>query len=125
VTATHGRFVATDTHWMTAAACRGAPADVFFVERGASVRPAKAICARCPVAAECLDYAVEHRIKEGIWGGHDERQRRRLYRLVPRAPRAEAPHGTARRYRGGCRCDTCRRENSRYVRRQREETANG
>ncbi len=30
---------------------------------------AKAICARCPVRQECFDYAIDHDITAGIWGG--------------------------------------------------------
>ena len=37
-------------------------------------------CRRCPVAQECLEYALEESEKYGIWGGKSERQRRRLRR---------------------------------------------
>ncbi len=44
--------------------------------------PARAICARCPVAAECLDYAIRADEGHGLWGGktpaeRDEIRRRR------------------------------------------------
>lgn len=33
------------------------------------VAEAKAVCARCPVACECLVYAIETSQGHGIWGG--------------------------------------------------------
>ena len=68
--------------WHVDAACRGANQDIFFPERGESTAPAKAVCATCPVAAECLQYAVDELIKYGIWGGKSERERRTLRRLA-------------------------------------------
>lgn len=64
--------------WVQSALCAGLPPDMFFPERGESVAEAKAVCARCSVATECLAYAVDTGQKHGIWGGQSERQRRRL-----------------------------------------------
>ena len=66
--------------WQDYANCRGADADLFFPERGASTRKAKAICGACEVKGECLDYAIEMGEKFGIWGGLSERERRRVRR---------------------------------------------
>ena len=66
--------------WQDYANCRGADADLFFPERGASTRKAKAICAACDVRQECLDYAIASGEKFGIWGGMSERERRRVRR---------------------------------------------
>jgi WhiB family redox-sensing transcriptional regulator len=52
----------------------------WFPERGDDVRPAKAVCGRCSVAGECLDYAIGNDVKHGIWGGLSERERRRARR---------------------------------------------
>ena len=38
--------------WQDYANCRGADADLFFPERGASTRKAKAICGACEVKGE-------------------------------------------------------------------------
>lgn len=38
---------------------------------------AKAVCARCPVTAECLTWAVAEGFGHGIWGGLTEEERRR------------------------------------------------
>jgi WhiB family redox-sensing transcriptional regulator len=69
-----------DLSWQDYANCRGADADLFFPERGASTRKAKAICAACDVRQECLDYAISSGEKFGIWGGMSERERRRVRR---------------------------------------------
>lgn len=50
----------------------------FFPERGQDSRPAKAVCAACLVRSECLQYALDERIKDGVWGGTSERERRKL-----------------------------------------------
>lgn len=62
--------------WWGEAVCRGVDPDLFFPERGASTREAKAVCARCPVQAECLEFALDTFVKFGIWGGMSERERR-------------------------------------------------
>lgn len=51
---------------MADGACRTADPDLFF-----SFHPgqAKAICAGCPVKAECLEYALDGRELYGVWGG--------------------------------------------------------
>ncbi|MCI0425303.1 MAG: WhiB family transcriptional regulator [Actinobacteria bacterium] len=41
---------------------------------------AKAVCAGCPVADECLSWALETNQTEGIWGGHTAKERRSLRR---------------------------------------------
>ncbi len=68
------------TAWMADGPCRHHPTDVFFPSDGAGVERARAICARCPIAERCLDYALEHRIEHGVWGGASERARRRMLR---------------------------------------------
>lgn len=66
--------------WQDYANCRGADADLFFPERGASTRKAKSICGECQVQDQCLDFAIEVGEKFGIWGGMSERERRRVRR---------------------------------------------
>lgn len=41
------------------------------------VAEAKAVCARCPVTAECLAYALVHDERYGVWGGKTSRERGR------------------------------------------------
>ncbi len=64
--------------WQADANCMGADADLFFPERGASTRRAKAICAECAAQPQCLEYAIVNGERFGIWGGLSERERRRL-----------------------------------------------
>ncbi|CAN5283230.1 hypothetical protein BH18ACT5_BH18ACT5_15570 [soil metagenome] len=74
--------------WQDYANCRGADADLFFPERGASTRKAKAICTACEVKDECLDFAIVNGEKFGVWVGMSERERRRVRRARTVARRA-------------------------------------
>lgn len=69
--------------WRDRAACAEHPKDWWYVERGASgrqskVAQARAICNGCPVARQCLDYAMENGERYGMWGGKSVRERRKL-----------------------------------------------
>lgn len=64
--------------WMERGVCGQTDPESFFPEKGGSTREAKAICERCPVAAECLDYAIDNDERFGIWGGLSERERRKV-----------------------------------------------
>lgn len=66
--------------WQTDALCAQTDPEAFFPEKGGSTRDAKRVCEACPVRSECLDYAMAHDEKFGIWGGLSERERRRLRR---------------------------------------------
>ena len=66
--------------WQERANCLGVDPDLFFPERGASTREAKGVCRGCEVRVECLEYALAHGEKFGIWGGLSERERRRVRR---------------------------------------------
>lgn len=69
-------------HWRDAAACRDESSVDFFpdpAELGA-ISAAKELCAVCPVAGECLSYAIETNQTDGIWGGHTPKERRSIRR---------------------------------------------
>jgi WhiB family redox-sensing transcriptional regulator len=68
--------------WQDLALCRQTDPEAFFPDKGESSRPAKRICGRCDVKAECLDYALGRNERFGIWGGLSERERRKLQRRV-------------------------------------------
>lgn len=108
-----------------AAACRGLNPRLFYpgpVSNAsiAQAERARAVCARCPIRALCLDDAltVEKRLSaadrdEGIRGGLDGRERYALQR-GHRLPRRPLPipddgreHGIRPTYRKGCRCFAC------------------
>ena len=81
--------------WQRHAACRGLGSEesqaIFFPTKGESIAEAKAICGRCPVREECLEFALTNRCI-GVWGGTSEQQRRRL-RRSQRARREELVGG--------------------------------
>ena len=68
--------------WQEEALCAQTDPEAFFPEKGGSTREAKRICVGCEVKAECLEYALGHDERFGIWGGLSERERRRLKRLA-------------------------------------------
>jgi WhiB family transcriptional regulator, redox-sensing transcriptional regulator len=69
-----------DLSWRQRAACRGLSTDIFYPVSDDDADIAKSICAVCPVAEECLEFALAEREREGIWGGATERERRRIVR---------------------------------------------
>jgi len=78
-----------DWDWQAKAACRGLDTSNFYHpenERGPSrarrERQAKAVCANCPVVANCLRWALAAREPYGVWGGKSAEEREAL--LQPR-----------------------------------------
>jgi len=65
-------------HWRESAVCAQTDPEMWFPDKGGSIRLAKRICASCPVTAPCLDYALDHGMRHGVWGGLTERERRLL-----------------------------------------------
>ena len=59
--------------WHREAACGGQGPAIFFVARGESTKPAKAICAVCTVTAQCEAASAD---EQGIWAGTTARSRR-------------------------------------------------
>ncbi|KRC34317.1 MULTISPECIES: WhiB family transcriptional regulator [Oerskovia] len=68
--------------WQERALCAQTDPEAFFPEKGGSTREAKKVCTGCEVRSECLEYALEHDERFGIWGGLSERERRKLKRRV-------------------------------------------
>ena len=64
--------------WQERALCAQTDPEAFFPEKGGSTREAKRICQGCEVRSECLEYALAHDERFGIWGGLSERERRKL-----------------------------------------------
>lgn len=96
-----------DTAWMQGAECRGKPTEWWFPEPGnGDTSHADMYCQRCPVAEQCLEYAIDNKLS-GRWGGTSERQRIRIQMQRTREA-TQSQHGTRSRYVIGCRCDLCR-----------------
>jgi WhiB family redox-sensing transcriptional regulator len=77
-----GPLPATTDQWQDRALCAQTDPEAFFPEKGGSTREAKKICLGCEVRNECLEYALAHDERFGIWGGLSERERRRLKRGI-------------------------------------------
>lgn len=65
--------------------------EFFFPQRDSmnqihlEIRVAKDVCARCPIVAECLEYAIVGEEAYGIWGGTTPEERRSLKATSKRA----------------------------------------
>ena len=66
--------------WQERGLCSQTDPEAFFPELGRSAQEAQRICGRCEVKAECLEYALSHDERFGVWGGLSEEQRRKLKR---------------------------------------------
>lgn len=75
-------FETIEEQWQERALCAQTDPEAFFPEKGGSTREAKRICMGCEVRDECLEYALAHDERFGIWGGLSERERRRLKRGI-------------------------------------------
>ncbi len=63
--------------------CLGVDAELFFPEGSDSPEEserAKAVCSGCVVRDACLEYAIVNVIRQGVWGGTSEKERRRIRR---------------------------------------------
>lgn len=110
----------SDTGWMDHAACIGTDPELWFpdVSDAEGIAAAAAVCAGCPVADPCLDYALRQQLNHGIFAGTTpvERKVLRAERGIKTRGRAGplAPHGTAAAYRrhqraGEVPCGPCSR----------------
>jgi len=73
---------APEGDWQERALCAQTDPEAFYPDKGGSTRDAKRICQGCDVRAECLEYALAHDERFGIWGGTSERERRKLKKRV-------------------------------------------
>lgn len=69
-----------DLSWKANGACRWVEPELFYPVSDADAAPAKRVCASCAVQQRCLDFAVESREFEGVWGGLTGTERRALHR---------------------------------------------
>jgi WhiB family redox-sensing transcriptional regulator len=80
-------------HWTHKAACRDIDPELFFpisefYHKGCDrqIAEAKSICAGCEVKWQCLNYALESKSDDGIWGGLTSPERRILRRVLEIEP---------------------------------------
>ncbi len=72
--------IETEMDWQLEGLCRQVDPELFFPEHGQQYKSgiAKRVCARCDVQEICLEYALKHGERYGVWGGKSERERREL-----------------------------------------------
>lgn len=67
--------------WLDQAACLGQGLNLFYFENLSTtetrktVAKAKMICKSCPVAADCLQYAINNEERFGVWGSFSSKER--------------------------------------------------
>jgi len=71
-------FIPPRPAWADDAACIEHPTVNFHPGRGESTAPARAVCATCLVRPECLTYALEEGMDDGVWGGTTGKDRRAI-----------------------------------------------
>jgi hypothetical protein len=102
---------------------------MFAGDKGDGTQKAKDICKTCPHTVKCLQFAVDHQMDFGVWGGVGPRTRRRMRRgtNVPRRPVSicgTTGGYTAHTRRGEPRCRACQDAWNAYQRMQRAERRN-
>jgi WhiB family transcriptional regulator, redox-sensing transcriptional regulator len=81
-------------HWDESAFCREFGTELFYPDKGGDIRLAQRVCARCPVTAQCLEFALDHMTGEfpigrfGVWGGTGPEERMAIRRRMRRERRA-------------------------------------
>lgn len=66
--------------WRKRAACWDAVPWLMFETSASALAAAEALCRRCPVQAQCLEYALLYDEEFGMWGGMSAVARRALSR---------------------------------------------
>ncbi|MGV0893692.1 WhiB family transcriptional regulator [Mycolicibacterium sp. XJ766] len=74
------KMVTGQEDWADRAACTDSDPEAWFPEKGQNCDFAKRICRGCEVRDECLEYALTHRERHGVFGGYTEKERRAMRR---------------------------------------------
>lgn len=92
-----------EADWRSRGACLSVDPELFFPlssvgPAARQLNKAKSVCTRCPVQAQCLDFALATRQMDGIWGGTSEDERRRILARIDgrSARRPKMPVGVGR-----------------------------
>lgn len=64
-------------------ACTPLNAEDFFPTVGGNPAAARATCAKCPVRVQCLQWAIDNREAQGIWGGMSPTERKAIIAAIP------------------------------------------
>lgn len=77
------------TNWRDRGACLGENPELFFPVGSSEsallqLQRAKVICQGCAVREQCLRWATDIGIDQGVWGGLSEEERRSLKRRLAR-----------------------------------------
>lgn len=83
-------MTSTNTDWRHHAACRNSDPELFFPVGNTGpallqIEDAKAVCRRCDVVDQCLEWALETGQDAGVWGNASEDERRAMKRRAARA----------------------------------------
>jgi WhiB family redox-sensing transcriptional regulator len=82
--------MSASVNWRDDAACARADPDLFFPVSAtglalSQIDEAKRVCQGCPARTPCLEWALEHAVAAGIWGGATDEERRAMrQRLIHR-----------------------------------------
>ena len=90
-----GTAPTTSTDFFAESACQDVDTTVFFPVSDTFAGEARAVCAACPVAGQCLEYAISTRQSDGVWGGLTAVERHRLVRRRQKVAREQRERSTA------------------------------
>lgn len=105
---------ADETPWQERGLCAQVDTELWFPDKGGSTKEAKKICLGCEVRLQCLDFALDHDERFGVWGGLSERERRKLKRASGAEPEPHPPSDAC--YQRGCTSPECREAHNAYDR---------
>ncbi len=77
--------------WQYEGSCNNYDPEIFYLpynirmsQKREYISRAKAICAECPVAEQCREFALTTEQEFGIWGGLSEDERRKVLARKPK-----------------------------------------
>ena len=84
--------MSASVNWRDDAACARADPDLFFPVSATGlalnqIDEAKRVCQGCPARTPCLEWALEHGVAAGIWGGATDEERRAMRQRLIHRPR--------------------------------------
>jgi WhiB family redox-sensing transcriptional regulator len=99
---------AASADWASQGACLDSDPDLFFPITASGpalqqITQAKAICTRCPVRQECLQFALATHQVHGVWGGTSEEERQVLRSRGPDRTPGHGDSGSRSPITSACR----------------------